>query len=169
MKAEKQSHTSNSEEQFSLMSRSLFTGLVGGIALGCAWCILYYFNFSEISPKSFVLNSWIDAKWVDTWLGDLITILIVGLLSMVAALIYHCVFKKIYSMWMGVVYGIILWGIIFVLVQPIFTNVPNITDSTFYTNLSTISLFILYGTFIGFSISFDYYDLKVQLRKQSQE
>ncbi|MFP3489712.1 YqhR family membrane protein, partial [Staphylococcus sp. SIMBA_130] len=71
------------------MPKSLFTGLVGGIALGFAWIILYYFNFSEISPKSFILKSWTNANWVDTWFGTLLTIIIIGLLSIVTALIYH--------------------------------------------------------------------------------
>ncbi|MFD1447433.1 YqhR family membrane protein [Oceanobacillus profundus] len=169
MNTEKQSHTTNSEEQFSILPKSLFTGLVGGIALGFAWIILYYFNFSEISPKSFILKSWTNANWVDTWFGTLLTIIIIGLLSIVTALIYHGIFKKIYSMWMGVVYGIIVWGFIFVLMPPIFTNVPNITDITFDTILSTASLFILYGTFVGFSISYEYYDMRVQIRKRSEE
>lgn len=94
MKSGKESQTTNSEEQFSLLSKSLFTGFVGGIALGCAWCILYYFNFSEISPKSYILKSWTNANWTETWLGTLLTILAVGILSIVTAWIYYAVFKK---------------------------------------------------------------------------
>jgi len=159
----------HSEERFSLLSRSLLTGFIGGLLWSTIGSIFYYFNFSEVAPKSFLLTSWIDAAWTDKWIGTIITILIAGLISIVAAFIYYGVFKKIDSLWMGVLYGLLLWGIIFIVLQPIFPNIPPFTELTLDTHISALCLFILYGTFVGYSISYDYNDMyKNQVREETQ-
>ncbi|GAB3052125.1 YqhR family membrane protein [Virgibacillus ainsalahensis] len=153
----------------SLLSRSLLTGFIGGILWSVLGVIMYYFNFTEIGPKHYLLRSWNTAKWTDGWLGDIISILMVGLISIAAALIYYGIFKKVNSMWMGAAYGIILWLIIFFMLQPIFTNIPPLAELSFNTIISTICLFILYGTFIGYSISYDYNDTKVKASKEKEK
>ncbi|MGJ9456943.1 YqhR family membrane protein [Oceanobacillus sp. CF4.6] len=170
MKTEKQhSNEVNTEEQLSIFSRALLTGFIGGILWSSIGSLMYYFNFSEVSPKSFLLKSWLDASWTDGWLGVIITILLAGILSIMAALIYYGLFKKINSMWMGLLYGVILWVIIFYIMQPIFPNIPRLIDLTYNTIVSTLCLFILYGTFIGYSISYDYHDMKIRELKKAKE
>lgn len=159
----------DSEERFSLLSRSLLTGFIGGLLWSTIGSIFYYFNFSEVAPKSFILKSWLDAAWTDNWLGTIITIILAGLLSVAAAYIYYGLCKKINSMWMGVLYGFILWGIIFFVLQPIFPNIPPFMELAFDTHIATLCLFILYGTFIGYSISYDYNDMyKNKMREETQ-
>ncbi|MFS0672787.1 YqhR family membrane protein [Ornithinibacillus sp. 179-J 7C1 HS] len=146
------------EESSTFLGRSLLTGFIGGIIASLLGLFMYYFNFMEVSAKSFLLRSWTTARWTDTWLGELVTIVLIGIISIGVALIYYGVFKKIYSIWMGVVYGIILWAIVFFVLQPIFVNVPSVSELELKSIISTICLYILYGTFIGYSISFDYHD-----------
>lgn len=170
MKADnQQSNEGKTEEQLSIFSRALLTGFIGGILWSSIGSLMYYFNFSEVAPKSFLLKSWLDATWIDRWLGTLIAILLAGVISMGAALIYYGLFKKINSMWMGLLYGVILWGIIFYLMQPIFSNIPQLIDLSYNTIVSTGCLFILYGTFIGYSISYDYHDMKIRELKKAKE
>jgi hypothetical protein len=149
------------EDSSTILGRSLLTGFIGGILASLLGLFMYYFNFMEVSAKSFLLRSWTTAGWTDTWLGELLTILLIGILSIGVALVYYGIFKKIYSLWMGVVYGLILWGIVFFVLQPIFSNVPSIGEMEVQTIISTACLYILYGTFIGYSISFDYHDRTV--------
>ncbi len=52
----------------------------------------------------------------------------------------------------------------FYLLQPVFPNIPPLTDLNMYTIVSTICLYILYGTFVGYSISYDYNDTLHQLK-----
>ncbi|MFD1850600.1 YqhR family membrane protein [Oceanobacillus bengalensis] len=163
MKGNKQLEQNKPENAItSLLARSLLTGFIGGLLWSTIAVFMYYFNFTEISPKSFLLRSWLKAEWTSGWLGDVISVILVGLLSVITALIYYGLFKKKDSMWLGVVYGIILWGIVFYLLQPIFTNVPDLLDLRINTIVSTICLFILYGTFIGYSISYDYHDTQIK-------
>lgn len=140
-----------------LFQRSLLTGFIGGLFWGALWIFIYYFNLSHITPKSALLKSWIKAKWVNGWFGDVTTIVMLGIISTSLAIIYFIFFKKIYSLWIGVAYGIIVWFLIFYIIRPLMT----VHKVEFATNVSLISLFILYGAFIGYSISYDYFDTRV--------
>lgn len=142
-------------------SRAALTGFLGGIFWGLIGSALYYFNFSEVSAKSFLLSSWLKADWTDKWLGHLVAIMLTGIISLAAAFLYYLLFKKLYSMWAGVLYGVILWTLVFYIFNPIFPNIPPILELELNTIVSTLCLYILYGTFIGYSISYDYYEAKI--------
>lgn len=146
------------ETPMTILARSLLTGFIGGLLWSTFGTVLYYFNFSEVAPKSFVLSSWFHAEWIDTWLGNVVTIFLIGLLSLLTALIYFGLFKKINSIWVGVAYGFLLWVLIYYIMNPIFSTVPKVADLNMNTIVTTICVFILYGTFIGYSISYDYHD-----------
>lgn len=165
LEEDKKLEQNKQEQPMSLLSRSLITGFVGGLLAGFFGVIIYFFNFSEVSPKSYLIRSWVTADWTDGWLGNTLSILMVGVLSLLTAFIYYGLFKKINSLWMGVGFGIILWGIVFYIIQPIFPNIPDLMDLNRYTIVSTLCLFILYGTFIGYSISYDYADT---IRKEEE-
>lgn len=146
------------EDSSTILGRSLLTGFIGGILASLLGLFMYYFNFTEVAAKSYVLRPWTTAHWTDTWLGEFVTIVIIAILSIVVALVYYGLLRKIYSLWVGVAYGIILWLIVFFILQPMFTNVPSVQEMEVKSIISTICLYILYGTFIGYSISFDYHD-----------
>ncbi|WP_010650842.1 YqhR family membrane protein [Oceanobacillus massiliensis] len=168
MKAQRRNDAS-SEEKMSLLSRSMLTGFIGGLLWSSIGSLMYYFNFSEVAPRSFILKSWLNAAWTDRWLGLIITILIAGIISVIAAFIYYGLFRKINSIWMGSIYGIIMWVIIFYIMQPVFPNIPAFMDLTFNTHISTLCLFILYGTFIGYSISYDYHEVGLKEPQKAKE
>lgn len=136
------------------------TGFVGGVFWGSVGMILYYFNFLEINPKMYLLKPWINVEWVNHFQGDILSLLITGLLSILVSLVYLLIFRKIHSIWVGFMYGIILWCIIFIILQPLFTNIKGILQFKKETIITSLSLFILYGTFIGYSIAYDYYERK---------
>ena len=146
------------EQPMTFLGRSLLTGFIGGIFWSLIGLFMYYFNFAEISPKFLLVTSWTKASWTNGWLGNLVTVILAGILSIVIAYVYLLLFKKINTMWMGVIYGVLLWVIIFYVAQPMFANIPTITSLHSHTIISTLSLFLLYGTFIGYSISYDYHD-----------
>ena len=147
--------------RFLIFCRTLLTGFIGGLIWSTIAVMMYYFNFAEVDPKKFILRPWKNVDWTDGWLGDLVSILVLSTLSIIVALIYYYLFKKIYSIWMGVFYGIALWVIIFFLIQPLFPNTKQVLELNVDTIISTICLFILYGTFVGYSISYDYHDTYV--------
>jgi uncharacterized membrane protein YagU involved in acid resistance len=165
-KEQNQLEQNKREEPLSLLTRAMITGFIGGLIASITGLIMYYFNFTEISPVSFVLKSWIHASWTDGWLGAVITIIIMGLLSMIIAFIYYIALKKMYTMWVGVIFGVVLWGIIFFVLHPLFPNIPAFTELEINTLVSTACLFIIYGTFIGYSIAYDYHDTSIKEKKE---
>lgn len=167
VKKKKEKELVDTEE--SVLKRSMYTGFIGGIGFSLLGSIMYYFNFMEVAPKFFLLTSWISAGWTDTWLGILFTVIFAGIVSLLVAFIYYGLLKKIKYIWGGVIYGIVLWAITFLLLDPLFTNTPSIMDLTVDTWVTTICLFILYGTFIGYSISYDYSDSIQTEAEQNKE
>ncbi|WP_427902203.1 YqhR family membrane protein [Ornithinibacillus xuwenensis] len=154
------------EESSSFLGRSILTGFIGGIIASLLGIFMYYFNFSEVSAKSYLIRTWSKAAWTDTWLADLVSTSLIGILSIGVAIIYYGILKKIYSIWMGVVYGLVIWGIVFFILQPMFPNIPSVAEMEMKTIVSTMCLYILYGTFIGYSISFDYHDTVLKTSKE---
>lgn len=152
----------NQKEVSLVMMRSLLTGFFGGLLWSGMSVGMYYFNFIEISPKAYLLRTWTKASWTDGWIGDIVSILLVGLLSIVVALIYFALLKKIYSIWMGVVFGFSLWLIFYYGLHPLFPHIQSVTNLSSNTVISTLCVFILYGTFLGYSIAFDYNDTVVE-------
>lgn len=164
----KDSHSEKQDNLSGIFSKALLTGFIGGLLWSAFGVIMYYFKFSEVGPKSFLLRSWLTAEWTNGWLGDVLSILLAGFISLLPAVIYFAVFKKINSMLVGILYGVILWGLIFYVLHPLFSNVPQLTDLQFKSVVSSICLFVLYGAFIGYAISFDYHNMKVREKHRKQ-
>lgn len=80
--------------RFFILMRTLLTGFVGGLIWSTLAVIMYYFNFVEVDPKKFILRPWKNMEWVNGWLGDVVTIFIFTLLSIMIAFIYYLLFKK---------------------------------------------------------------------------
>ncbi|MFD1066225.1 YqhR family membrane protein [Oceanobacillus locisalsi] len=144
------------DNEESVLTKSMYTGFVGGVSFSLLASVMYYFNFLEVEPKSYLLTSWVSDAWTDTWLGIFFTTILAGVLSLLVAFVYYFIFKKIKHMWAGILYGLILWVLLFLLFRPIFDDIPAVMEWSVNTWVTTICLFILYGTFIGYSISYDY-------------
>ncbi|WP_407268355.1 YqhR family membrane protein [Radiobacillus sp. PE A8.2] len=146
------------EKPMSFLSKSLLTGFVGGVLWSFIGVIASYFNFSSVSPATFILRSWLQTDWSDGWLGELIAVTVIGIISIITAIVYYGLLKKYPGIMVSGIYGIALWFIIFYLLQPVFPNVPAMTELDSNTIVTTLCLFLLYGIFIGYSISYEYQD-----------
>lgn len=149
-----------------VFTKTLLAGATGGILWSILSVILYYFNFTEVAPKSFLLRPWFITAWADQWQGHLLSIILSGILSLIPAIIYYLLFRKFNTMWIGAAYGIGLWIVLFYMLQPLFPRTVPVTELSQETVVTTLCLFILYGVFIGYSISFDYHEMKI---KQNQK
>lgn len=153
-----QSEQRTAHHQSNHFIRAILTGFIGGVFWSIMGMILFYFSFVEIPVKAYVLHSWTRADWTAGWIGHMVSILIVAILSVGVAIIYYGLFKKRNTMWVGVWFGIALWLIVFLLLNPMFSNIPSFDELTYDSIIASLTLYILYGVFIGYSISFDYND-----------
>lgn len=155
------------EKPMSLITMTVITGLVGGILWSGIGYLTYLFHFTEIRPNA-VLEPWALGDWKNGWLGTVISILFLGLISIVVALIYYAVLKKFKHMYAGMAYGIILFLLVFLVLHPIFPSIEPIGELKRNTIITSICLYILYGTFIGYSISYEYEEQQYREKREGE-
>lgn len=158
----------NNKLYYVLIGRTLLIGVFGGLFWGGIGWLMYFFNFTEVAAKTFVLRSWMTKDWTNSWIGDITSMLIVILLSVVVSFVYFLLFRKLHSLWIGLFFGLILWGGFFLLLYPLFPHVKPLSALKVDTMITTACLFILYGTFIGYSIAYEYYSL-IQYKKRKNK
>ncbi|WP_152445081.1 YqhR family membrane protein [Bacillus sp. THAF10] len=153
------------EEPMSFMTKVIITGFIGGVFWSLIGYIAYIFSFTEISPNV-VLQPWALGEWKKGWLGYIISFILLGLFGIGAALIYMAVLKKLTQFWVGIVYGIALWAVVFFILNPMFPSIKTVRELTLNTNVTNICLYILFGVFVGYSISFEFNEMKNQKQQQ---
>lgn len=167
---EVQSNMAENQEQFeqnkrerplSLLMKVVITGFVGGVFWSLLGYLAYFFHFTEISPNM-ILIPWVAGDWKYGKLGNYIAIFLIGLLSILVALIYYAVLKRIKGTWAGVLYGFVLWLAVFYGLNPLFPNLETVARLERNTIITTLCLYILYGVFIGYSISFETQEMNRQ-------
>lgn len=92
-------------------------------------------------------------------LGTIISIIVIGIISIGGAFLYYLLLKRLKTMWPGMLYGLLLWLLVFFVFNPIFQDVRAVTELKSDTIITTICIYLLYGLFVGYSISFEYNEL----------
>lgn len=142
----------------SITGRIIGTGFTGGILWSLVGYLFYLFHFSEISPNM-LLQPFVLGEWKKQALGTWISIILIGMISIGAAFLYFVCFKRFKTMWPGLIYGALLWLLVFFVFNPIFPDVRGVTELKSDTVVTTFCLYLLYGMFVGYSISFEYNEL----------
>lgn len=155
------------EKPMSILMMTVLTGLIGGILWSGVGYIAHVFNFTEI-PANTILEPWTIGDWKDGWLGIVISILMMGAISIVAALIYYVLLRRFYSIWIGMGYGIALFLLVFLVLNPIFPGIPPFGELERNTIITSGCLYILYGVFVGYSISYENSELKKMEQKAEE-
>lgn len=129
-------------------------GVFGGLFWGAVWYFLYIFSFTVPGPNylllPFALGDWKEGVW-----GNVAGIICMGILSIVVAFIYKAVLSKFEGLIPGIIYGLIWWGLLFFVIPPAAPVIKSMMEMPKETNVTTACIFILYGVFIGYSVSFE--------------
>ncbi|MBD1378810.1 hypothetical protein IC621_01080 [Bacillus sp. IB182487] len=149
------------EQPISFLGRVMVTGFFGGILWSLFGYIAYIFNFSEVSPN-LLLQPFILGSWKDGTLGNFVSIVLIGVLGVGAAIAYYAVLKRFNKLWIGIGYGIALWGLVYFVLNPIFPDLKTVMELKRETIVTTVCLYILFGVFVGYSISFEYNELTTE-------
>ncbi|MBW8348087.1 hypothetical protein K0H71_01355 [Bacillus sp. IITD106] len=140
--------------QMSVLKLACVTGFVAGVFGTLFGFFVHYFNFTEISPK--VILTPFSGKWTASWLGFVITVVLYGLISIVVALLYYMALRKQKSLVWGALYGLLIFIIIFLVLYPIIPDVKWLFHYKFNTIATEFCFFLIYGLFIGYSISYEF-------------
>lgn len=123
---------------------SLSIGIWGAIIWSLFGYLTFWLNLSDYSPSHFgkrILNP----DYLFHWQGILITLLLIIFCSIILSFFYTIFFAHLFTPWIGAAMGVALWYIF-----------VGWRDVSYTTLASTFSLFVLYGIFIGYSLSMEF-------------
>lgn len=132
-------------------------GFFAGLIWGLVKIFFYWFEFTELEPAFFV-RIWYEDNYLNSWQGHIVGLFWIVVASIGAALIYTMLLRKLKGPWIGILYGLVWWAAVFLWLGPwtgITDSIMTLERNTFWTELS---LFVLWGVFIGYSISFEFTD-----------
>ncbi|MBO0962553.1 hypothetical protein J1P26_22925 [Neobacillus sp. MM2021_6] len=156
----------NYPKQMSFTVMVFWTGLFGGLFWGTIGYIASFFNFTEVSPHV-IIEPWALGDWKNGWLGTVISIILMGALSIIAAFVYYALLRKFKGFWFGLGYGVVLFLLVFFILNPLFPGMKPFSDLSRDTVITSICLYIVYGIFIGYSINYEFELNKVQVNEAS--
>ncbi|MGG3889215.1 YqhR family membrane protein [Metabacillus fastidiosus] len=159
-KQENHKETKN-EQKTSLVGKVAVIGFAGGVFFGLLAYLAYILNLTEISPN-LILQPFILGQWKNGTMGNIIGIIVLGILSIGAAFVYYVLLKRFKSMYIGILFGLLLFGLVFFVLNPIFPNLKSVAELQRSTIVTTVCIYILYGLFVGYSISFEYNELNIE-------
>lgn len=142
------------EQPMSFLAKVILTGFIGGILWSAIGYSAYFFHFTTIGPN-LALTPLAVGDWKYEPIGNVMGIFVNGLIAIFVALLYYAFLKNLKSIWAGVFYGFALWAIVFYLLPPIFPHLDAVTKLDMNTNITNICIFVLFGVFVGYSISFE--------------
>ena len=136
---------------------SATVGLFAGLIWGSLNMLFQYLDFTNVEP-AFFMKTWYVEDYFHSRGGQIVGLFWFVVLSIAASLLYAAVLRKVRGPWMGIAYGLLWWALLYALVGPLIGSSESIftlDKNSFWTSLS---LYILWGVFIGYSISFEFTD-----------
>ncbi|HJV45017.1 MAG TPA: YqhR family membrane protein [Bacillota bacterium] len=147
------------EERTNIKAKKIRSAVSVGASGGLFWSfvcyLLHFLNFTSIGPSVLIQPFW-DGMGHRP-LAHILGMGVAAILGILFAVIYVFTMSKFYQPFIGVAYGIVLFAIFFYLFNPIFslTNKP-IHQMGINTFATMLCLFVLFGLFIGFSLSVEF-------------
>ncbi|MGF9963115.1 YqhR family membrane protein [Bacillus rhizoplanae] len=142
------------KQEQSVTKKIVQIGVFGGLFWGGVWYFLHIFSFTDAGPNylllPFALGNWKEGVW-----GNVAGIVCMGILSIVVAFVYKAALSKFEGVIPGVIYGLIWWGILFFAIGSIAPVIRSALEMPRTTIITTACIFILYGVFIAYSVSFE--------------
>jgi uncharacterized membrane protein YagU involved in acid resistance len=151
-------------QPMSMITMVFWIGLFGGIFWGLIGYFAYVFSLTEIRPN-IILEPWALGSWKKDWLGTVISIIFIGIFSVGVAFIYYATLKKLKGIWPGFVYGIVLFLLVFFVLNPLFPDMNPFFQLKRDTIITSVCIYIVYGIFIGYSISYAFQNQIVQVKE----
>lgn len=140
---------------------AVYIGFFAGLIWGGIKIIENYFHLTSLSP-GFLIEPFFLHNYLMTVQGYFIGWFAFIVMSIVASLLYAVFLAKAKGPWVGIIYGLVWWGVIFLLIGPVSGMTNWISFMEFNTIITDLCLFIVWGLFIGYSISFEFTDERVR-------
>ncbi|OIJ16860.1 hypothetical protein BKP37_04155 [Anaerobacillus alkalilacustris] len=143
------------EQQMSFNGTVASIGFFGGLIWSLVGYFAFFFNFIRVGP-ALVLMPFALGDWKNGYLGQLVGIALISFISIPISFLYRYILARFNSIWPGIGFGFVLWFIVFYFLNPIFPGLKPLVDLDLNSIITGICLYVLYGVFIGYSISYEY-------------
>lgn len=158
MKVQKQEgHDYEQQQHTNPWTYSVKIGFYAGLIWGTIRWLFYEMKFTTESP-GFAAYPFFQPAFLKSGWGLLVGIGSFILVSIVAAVLYKIVMGRLRGPWPGVGYGLLWWAFIFIGIGPLFGMTKSITLAGWNTLYTELCVFLLWGVFIGYSITFEFTD-----------
>ena len=134
---------------------SLNTGFFAGIIWGLFLLLAYYLQFTDVGPSVYA-KPVLNPEYVLKWKGHLIGIGFFIIYTIIFSLIYGIFLVRFKTPIAGIIYGLVLWAFVFYVLNPLFDMTKSVKELGLNTNSVMLSLYILTGLFIGYTLSVEY-------------
>jgi hypothetical protein len=158
---------SQREKPISFLAMVMTIGFVGGLFWSALAYLAYLFNFTEVHPN-IIIEPWTIGEWKKEWLGTVISIILIGVISIGAAILYYATLRKFNNMYVGILFGVVLFLLVFLVLNPIFPGIRPFTELSRMTIITSVCLYILYGVFVGYSISYEENEIRKTAKQESE-
>jgi len=130
---------------------ALYVGFFAGLIWGAVKIVLYSLRFTSVLP-GFMVEPLFKHEFMKSWRGLLTGWAFIIAASIAAALLYTAVLRKVKGPYPGILYGAAWWLVSFLLAGEGGVT-PAIAEMNPTTLVSELCLFVLWGLFIGYTIS----------------
>ncbi|GGE46617.1 hypothetical protein GCM10011391_26790 [Pullulanibacillus camelliae] len=144
----------NDYSKVSSNGRTVLIGFVGGALWGLLGFLFYELNFCRYGP-ALILAPFPSYDWKESVGKQFLGLLMICIVSILLAFAYKFTLGRMKNMWISIGFGLALWVIVFYVLQPWIPHLKPVTELGKNTITTTLCLYILYGLFVGYSISFD--------------
>lgn len=135
----------------------LIIGFFAGVFWGGVKLIEFGLKFTELTP-GMIIEPFFKHAFLVTWLGLAVGWAAFIVFSIIAAEVYGLAFCKVKGPWLGLVYGVVWWIVIYWIIGPWVEWVQKPRLLNWNTIISDFCLFLLWGLFIGYSIAMEFTD-----------
>ena len=136
---------------------ALQVGFFAGLIWGLAGVVLHFFGFSEVKPASWA-GPWLNKSAASSWVGALSGLAVYTVISILASLVYAAVLRKAKGPWPGILYGLFWYLLLFFGIGHALGLLPAWNRMEMHSHVSELCRFLLWGAFIGYSITFEFTD-----------
>lgn len=136
---------------------ALYIGVSAGIIWGLFSLLAYYLQFTDVGTSMYA-KPILNPDYVLKWQGHFIGLAFFTIFSIIVSLIYAFLLVRFNSPWIGIAYGLVLWAIVFFPVNRLLDLTKSVKELGYNSNSIMLSIYILFGLFIGYSLSTEFND-----------
>lgn len=133
---------------------SLKIGFFAGIFWGLARWLAAGLHFTYV-PQAYLLDPFVPRRWLIGFYWQAAGLGAFIAMSILAALIYVLLLGKLRGPWPGLWFGAVWWALTYAWAGPIVGAVPPLSTIGWNSIVTDFCLYLIWGLFIGYSISFE--------------